>query len=164
MLLWLYSGGAGIWCKNLDALAADRTVFAIDMIGFGRSSRPRFSSDGAESEKLFVDSLEAWRRAMGLQSFILVGHSLGGFVAASYALLHPGRIEHLILVDCWGMPVRPENPEEQAVKLPKWIRLIGKIAHAFSPLSGMRLAGPLGKLSCSHVVINEAHQSVVHTW
>ena len=142
-------GGAGIWCKNFDALAADRTVYAIDMIGFGRSSRPVFSSDPAESESLFVSSFESWRRAMELPSFILAGHSLGGFVSAAYTLQHPSRVEHLILLDCWGMPERPESGEETRVKLPSWALLIGKVAHMFSPLSGIRLLGPLGKYTAT---------------
>jgi pimeloyl-ACP methyl ester carboxylesterase len=40
----------------------------------------------AEAEAWFVDSLEAWRKAKKLENFILLGHSLGGYVAAKYAL------------------------------------------------------------------------------
>lgn len=39
-----------------------------------------------ETESWFVDSLEEWRRAKKLDRFILLGHSLGGYVAARYAL------------------------------------------------------------------------------
>lgn len=40
----------------------------------------------AETEAWFIDSLEAWRKAKNLNSFILLGHSFGGYVAAKYAL------------------------------------------------------------------------------
>jgi abhydrolase domain-containing protein 4 len=38
-------GGNGIWAMNLDDLAANRTVYSFDLLGFGLSSRPKFSSN-----------------------------------------------------------------------------------------------------------------------
>ena len=40
----------------------------------------------AETEAWFIDSFEAWRKAQNLNSFILLGHSFGGYVASKYAL------------------------------------------------------------------------------
>lgn len=42
--------------------------------------------DNAETEAWFIDSFEEWRKAKNLSNFILLGHSLGGYVAAKYAL------------------------------------------------------------------------------
>jgi abhydrolase domain-containing protein 5 len=81
----------GLWALNIDALAEDRTVYAIDLMGFGRSSRPKFSSDPHEAEMQHVEAIEAWRKEMGLEKFILLGHSMGGFLSASYALKYPER-------------------------------------------------------------------------
>jgi pimeloyl-ACP methyl ester carboxylesterase len=39
-----------------------------------------------ETESWFIDSLEEWRKAKNLDNFILLGHSLGGYIAARYAL------------------------------------------------------------------------------
>ena len=39
-----------------------------------------------ETEAWFIDSFEEWRKAKNLGSFILLGHSFGGYVAAKYAL------------------------------------------------------------------------------
>jgi pimeloyl-ACP methyl ester carboxylesterase len=55
---------------------------------------------------------------MNLEEFILLGHSLGGFLCASYALRYPQRVKHLILADPWGMTQRP--PEGST--LPWYIR------------------------------------------
>ena len=140
-----FGGGAGIWCKNFDALSSDRTVYALDMIGFGRSSRPNFSRDASEVEAMFVSALEAWRRSLGLESFHLVGHSLGGFVAAAYSLRHPAQVQHLLLVDSWGMPERPDGYEEHHRQLPVWVKAIKFLLRPFLAFSGLRLVGPFGE-------------------
>jgi pimeloyl-ACP methyl ester carboxylesterase len=45
-------------------------------------------------EAEFVESVESWRQALQLKKpFILLGHSLGGFVAASYAFKYPDQVK-----------------------------------------------------------------------
>lgn len=83
--------GIGLWVLNYQALAKNRPVYAFDTLGFGRSSRPKFKKDPAEAEIEFVESIEAWRKEMKLEKFVLLGHSLGGFLATSYALKYPER-------------------------------------------------------------------------
>lgn len=50
-----------------------------------------FDSDAEEAENQFVDSIEEWRCALGLDKMILLGHNLGGFLAAAYSLKYPSR-------------------------------------------------------------------------
>ena len=81
-----------MWVKNLTALAqTGRPVYAVDMLGFGRSSRPAPGVQAQEAEEQFVQSLEEWREAMGLEIMVLLGHDLGGYVSAAYALKYPHR-------------------------------------------------------------------------
>lgn len=61
------------------------------LIGFGRSSRPNFSSDAMIAEKQLVRSIEEWRREMKIKNMILLGHSMGGFLATSYTISYPDR-------------------------------------------------------------------------
>jgi abhydrolase domain-containing protein 5 len=56
-----------------------------------------------EAEDFFLDSLAAWRKEMKMPKMILMGHSLGGYLAATYALRYPEDVEHLILVCPAGM-------------------------------------------------------------
>ena len=49
--------------------------------------------------------------AVGIERFALAGNSMGGGVAARFALMHPERLTHLILVDAAGMPAKtPSDP------------------------------------------------------
>ena len=57
-------GGVGLWSMNLEALAEKRPVFAFDLLGFGRSSRPSFSEDPQEAEDMFVESIENYRKSV----------------------------------------------------------------------------------------------------
>lgn len=60
--------------------------------------------------------------------------------------LYPlSRVKHLILVEPWGFPERP-NTGDQDRPIPVWIKAIGAMLSPFNPLAGLRLAGPLGKI------------------
>jgi abhydrolase domain-containing protein 5 len=138
-----FAAGVALWALNFDALAAHRPVYAMDLLGFGRSSRPSFSSNAAEAESQLVESLEAWRREMLIDEMVLLGHSMGGFLAASYAIRHPERVRHLILADPWGFPERPSD-EQLMNKLPFWARAIAAMVAPFNALATIRVAGPWG--------------------
>eukprot|EP00160_Parvularia_atlantis_P018811 Unigene7118_Nuclearia_a/m.21826 Unigene7118_Nuclearia_a/g.21826 ORF Unigene7118_Nuclearia_a/g.21826 Unigene7118_Nuclearia_a/m.21826 type:complete len:437 (-) Unigene7118_Nuclearia_a:62-1372(-) len=121
-----FGAGLGHWYRQLDALAAvpGLKTYAIDWLGFGRSSRPSFlfvpGKEGSveKSEAFFVDSLEAWREANKIDRFILVGHSLGGYLAAVYALKHPDKVQHLVLVSPVGVPELKEDPLASLTQAP----------------------------------------------
>lgn len=135
-------GGVGLWSKNIDELASNRPLFAFDLLGFGRSSRPTFSNTPELAEEEFVESLEEWRKQMKLDKFVLLGHSLGAYISSSYAIKYPDRVKHLVLADPWGFPDKP--PDNEMKKIPSWIRLIGAVIKPFNPLAVLRAAGPWG--------------------
>ncbi|XP_002665655.3 1-acylglycerol-3-phosphate O-acyltransferase ABHD5 [Danio rerio] len=144
VLLHGFGAAVGLWVLNLQALAqAGRPVLALDLLGFGRSSRPVFSTDPQQAEQQQVEALEHWRSQQRVESMILLGHHLGAYISAAYALAYPQRVKHLILVEPWGFSARPSAPERW---VPFWIKVFGAAMNPFNPLALLRLAGPLGPL------------------
>ncbi|XP_050542632.1 (Lyso)-N-acylphosphatidylethanolamine lipase [Daktulosphaira vitifoliae] len=143
-LVLLHGFGAGIalWCMNFDGLSNNsRPVYAMDLLGFGRSSRPQFSSNSEKIEKQFVNSIEKWRTEMKIEKCILLGHSFGGYLATAYTLQYPERVQHLILVDPWGFPEERKNHHKN---VPWWVKGIFYVIKPLNPLWPVRFAGPFG--------------------
>ncbi|KAL9584950.1 MAG: hypothetical protein Q9212_001803 [Teloschistes hypoglaucus] len=116
VMLHGYGAGLGFFYKNFEGLSRvpGWTIFALDLLGMGRSSRPPFrvhSKDRqksiAEAEDWFVDALEEWRVKRNIDRFTLLGHSLGGYMAVAYALKYPGHLNKLILASPVGIPEDP---------------------------------------------------------
>jgi cardiolipin-specific phospholipase len=105
-----WGSGLAFFAKNLDVLSNQFRVYCFDWIGSGGSSRPRFdtSMSPEQSESFFIQRFEEWTRRVGLEhdKFIFVGHSLGGYLAAVYALKHPERLRGLALISPFGIPSR----------------------------------------------------------
>jgi 4,5:9,10-diseco-3-hydroxy-5,9,17-trioxoandrosta-1(10),2-diene-4-oate hydrolase len=83
------------WAKNFDALAQAHRVWAIDLIGFGFSSR---MTERKYSLKYSARIVREFMDAQGIERATLVGHSLGGAVALEVAHDFPDRVNRLILV------------------------------------------------------------------
>lgn len=143
VLIHGFCGGIGLWVHNIEALSSNRPVYAIDLLGFGRSSRPPFSSDPIVAETQFVESIEDWRKELGLQEFILLGHSFGGYISTSYSLKYPDYVKALILADPWGFPEHSEE-EKPDTPIPLWISAIVHLSHYISPMTVFRMSGKVG--------------------
>ena len=137
------AAGLAYYVTNFGPLSKDRDVYALDWPGFARSSRPKFTTTDDSAEHEFIEALECWRHSVGLERFILLGHSFGGYLSASYALRHPDRVAHLMLVDPWGFPERPENFTPRRT-FPWWLRGLFHVFKNFNPLASLRLSGPFG--------------------
>lgn len=77
----------------LDTLAYKYRLIIIDMRGSGKSA----DSSLVSLNQLALD-VEAVRKSLGLDTFVLMGHSLGGLVAMKYATLFPEKLRALLLV------------------------------------------------------------------
>ncbi|HZE36498.1 MAG TPA: alpha/beta fold hydrolase [Candidatus Eisenbacteria bacterium] len=87
-------GFAESWRHNIPELSGHGRVIALDLPGFGRSGKPR----RAYTTAFLAQALDGFLRTLGVDRVRLVGHSLGGAVAARYALEHPARVERLALL------------------------------------------------------------------
>jgi pimeloyl-ACP methyl ester carboxylesterase len=101
------------WRHNLEILARDRVVYAVDLLGAGYSDRPSPESvcyDIKDSGERII----AWMDAVGLRGADLLGTSLGGAVAMAAAIADrqqaKGIVRRLVLVD-------PASPYMRAGKL-----------------------------------------------
>lgn len=80
---------------------------------------------------------------MQLENFVLLGHSMGGFLAASYSMQYPERVKHLILADPWGFPEKPPDVNART-QIPLWVKAIAFVVQPLNPLWAVRVAGPFG--------------------
>ncbi len=79
-----------------------------------------------------AEALDLVTEELDLKRFILGGNSMGGWVSWRYALAYPERVDALLLLDAWGMPLR-EGEEEPPMNL------------------GFRLLGsPIGRILMQH--------------
>jgi cardiolipin-specific phospholipase len=121
VLLHGYGAGLAFYFRNLSTLATwaankGASVYAIDWLGMGLSARVPFSIRARrddipgrvhEAESFFVESLEEWRKKMGLPKMTLVAHSLGAYFSVVYALRYPDRVSRLVLLSPAGVPRGP---------------------------------------------------------
>jgi pimeloyl-ACP methyl ester carboxylesterase len=91
---------AGVWAQSVPALLAGHRLIVIDLPGHGGSA-PRRGSLSIPDELAGLEALLA-AQVRGKRP-ILIGNSLGGWVALLYAERHPERVSRLILVDTGGL-------------------------------------------------------------
>ena len=97
----LHGGGqfAAIWTRVISQLVTDHRVIVPDLPGHGASN--------VQEGMLNADRVLAWvgelLEATGPSPPVLVGHSLGGAIAARFATDHGDRISSLVLVDTFGL-------------------------------------------------------------
>ncbi len=98
-------GYADNWALNAPAFAAHYHVLVPDQIGFGSSSKPYLNY----RIQTMIDFLDGFYRKMNVQRATLVGNSLGGWIAAAFAIAHPDKVDRLVLVDSAGLAVAEAN-------------------------------------------------------
>lgn len=90
------------WEKNIAALAQEHRVFAIDIVGFGRTDKPAAfyaSRQMAYMTSFVLDFMDV----MEIEKASLVGNSMGGGITIKAAARFPDRMEKVVLVDSAGL-------------------------------------------------------------
>jgi pimeloyl-ACP methyl ester carboxylesterase len=133
VLVLLHGSNASLhtWEPWVARLGAKYRIISLDQIGHGLTGpNPSGQYDGPA----FVSTLDALLAKLGVSRFALAGNSMGGYVAWEYALAHPGKLTHLVLVDAGGPPDDPNK------SLPIGFRIartpgLSKIALVITPRS-----------------------------
>jgi pyruvate dehydrogenase E2 component (dihydrolipoamide acetyltransferase) len=94
-----FGGDYNGWLFNQTALADRHVTYALDLPGHGGSSKD--AGDG--SLDTLVEVVAGALEALEVGRAHIVGHSLGGAIAAGYAARHPGRVSALTLIASAGL-------------------------------------------------------------
>ena len=120
-------GSLHVWEGWARELGKQARLISVDLPGHGLTGswpRDEYTIDA------YADFIEVLVDALNLDRFVLVGHSMGGAVAWSFAATRPDRVSQLILVDAAGYPRTGEAPlPTRLARLP----VLGDIGIYFKP-------------------------------
>jgi pimeloyl-ACP methyl ester carboxylesterase len=105
VLLHGLRGHAHAWDDFSAAMCEDYRVLALDQRGRGDSA---WAKDGDYTTNAYVADLLGFTDALGLTSFILVGHSMGGRNSMAFSARYPDKVQKLVIVDI-GPAVNPRG-------------------------------------------------------
>ncbi len=103
MMVHGHGGAKEDFADHVPTLARDHTVVIFDHRGHGASDKPD-SRDAYSLDRLASDILQV-ADAVGLDTFRLLGHSMGGMAARKVVLRAPERVEAFIMMDTCPGPI-----------------------------------------------------------
>ena len=106
-LLLVHGFGASTdhWRKNITELSQDFEVYAIDLLGFGRSQKPAWEYSG----DLWRDQLHEFITEKIQRTTVIAGNSLGGYASLCVAADYPQSVAGIVLLNSAG-PFTDTNP------------------------------------------------------
>ena len=120
-----------------DGLANDHRVIAYDVRGRGDSDKPEHGYSVAIHADDLAKLIDAW----GLERPIVLGHSMGAFVALYFAAHYPDKLSKLILVDAGAEP-----PWKSMDERPAWLAItmgrLGTVIPSFEEFKQRLKAAP----------------------
>ena len=142
----------------LARLAEQHEVIAPDLLGHGRSAKPR----GDYSLGAYASGLRDLLEMLEIPAVSVVGHSMGGGIAMQFAYQFPERCQRLVLVSSGGLGPQV-TPLLRAATLPGADLVLGLATSArakrviTSVLSPLRQLGLTVSPSHAHLVDHFAH-------
>lgn len=111
LLLHGFGADKDNWNRMARHLTTKYRVVAVDLPGFGMSSRPETASYAIPDQAARLDRIA---EAIGLDSFHLAGNSMGGAIAGRYAAEFPDKVKTLALLNSGGIANCPKKSELRA--------------------------------------------------
>jgi len=94
-----YGGMLEHWNLNIPEFTHNRKLYAMDLVGFGKSQKPNVRY----SLELFATQIEAFLFLKKLDTIIIVGHSMGAASGIYFAHHQPEKVKALILANPSGL-------------------------------------------------------------
>ena len=99
LLIHCFGASVEIWQHNIEPLAKFYRVYAIDLVGFGRTDK----HEGTYTPPLMVQFIDDAMTALNLEKVTLIGLSMGGGLSILYTLRFPHKVDKLVLIDSAGL-------------------------------------------------------------
>ncbi|WP_338892686.1 alpha/beta hydrolase [Rhodococcus sovatensis] len=132
------------WNDVIPHLAQNYTVIAPDLLGHGRSDKPRADYSVAA----YANGMRDLLSVLGIEHVTVVGHSLGGGVAMQFSYQFPHMVDRLVLVSSGGV-TKDVHPLLRLASIPLASEVV-KLLRVPGALSLVKYAGGLiGKLNGS---------------
>jgi pimeloyl-ACP methyl ester carboxylesterase len=139
VLLHGITSTSDVWLQAMGRLAERYTVVAPDLLGHGRSAKPR----GDYSLGAYASGGRDLLGVLGFERGTVVGHSLGGGIALQFAYQFPEYCERLVLVSSGGLG-KEVHPLLRAAALPGAELVLPLIIRDWVIGAGSAVAGFLG--------------------
>lgn len=111
------------WRYVIAPLAERFTVYAPDLVGSGRTTKP--------ARAYTLDAMSTWleslARSLNIRPATVIGNSMGGYVAMQWALRHPASFTKLIVVHAPAFPMAKLWALRAALRLPCAPALLGRL-------------------------------------
>ena len=109
VLLHGFLENASMWDRVTPHLSIKNRVITIDLLGHGKSDCLGY----VHSMDLFAETVEAILKHLRIRKCMLIGHSLGGYVALAFAEKHPQKVKGLCLMNSTS---NEDNEERKALR------------------------------------------------
>lgn len=104
-----------LWRNVAPQLETRGRVIAVDLIGFGRSDKPKIGYQLIDQIRYF----DAWIDALQLKNVTLVVHDMGSFVGLNYAMSHPENVNAIVCMESMLLPDTWENMDSESATFMK---------------------------------------------
>ncbi|MEM9137657.1 MAG: alpha/beta fold hydrolase [Cyanobacteria bacterium P01_F01_bin.42] len=128
LLIHGFGASTDHWRKTIEILSRTCRVWAIDLLGFGRSLKPKLSY----TVDIWTEQLRLFCQEVIQAPAYVAGNSLGGYSALCFAVDHPDWVKGLMLLNCAG-PFASQSPQN----LSAWQQWRKTVTQRFFKLPGV---------------------------